>query len=120
MQFLKLIHYYSKTRSGNKSSSWHEYNESLIERGRVLIDISFLKSANVEIKKMNEGKAGVAPFQYGDSYIQFLVFLKIGFKIPYRTVQGIVRGLSDYVKIVEEMHFMHMRRSLGWNGGSSS
>ena len=96
--------------SGNKSSSWHEYNESLIERGRVLIDVSFLKSANVEIKKMNEGKVG-APFQYGDSYIQFLAFLKIGFKIPYRTVQGIVRGLSDYVKI-EEMHFTHMRRRM--------
>ena len=38
--------------------------------------------------------------------------MKIGFKIPYRTVQGIVRGLSDYVKIVEEMHFMHMRKRM--------
>jgi hypothetical protein len=35
--------------------------------------------------------------------------LKIGFKIPYRTVQGIIRGLADYIKI-EEMHFTHMRR----------
>lgn len=94
---------------GNKSSSWHDYNESLIERGRILIDVSFLKSANVEIKKMNDGKIG-APFQYG--YIQFIAFLKIGFKIPYRTVQGIVRGLSDYVRIVEEMHFTHMRRRI--------
>ena len=47
---------------GNKSS-WHDYNESLIERGRVLIDTGFLKSANAEIKKMNECKIG-APFQY--------------------------------------------------------
>ena len=23
--------------------SWHDYNESLIERGRILMDISFLK-----------------------------------------------------------------------------
>ena len=45
---------------GNKSS-WHDYNESLIERGRVLIDTGFLKSANAEIKKMNECKIG-APF----------------------------------------------------------
>jgi hypothetical protein len=73
--------------------------------------VSFLKSANVEIKKMNQGKVG-APFQYGDSYIQFLAFLKIGLKIPYRTVQGTVPGLSDYVKIVEEMHFTHMRRRM--------
>lgn len=54
--------------SGNKSSSWHDYNESLIERGRVLIDVGFLKSANIEIKNMNECKVG-APFQYPASYI---------------------------------------------------
>jgi hypothetical protein len=58
---------------------------------------------------MNIGKVG-APFQYSDSYVQFLAFLKIGFKIPYRIVQGIVRGLAEYVKIVEEIHFTHIRR----------
>ena len=52
-----------------------------------------------------------APFQYSDNYIQFLAFLKIGFKIPYRTVQGIVRGLSNYVRI-EEIHFTHIRRRI--------
>jgi hypothetical protein len=92
---------------GNKSS-WHEYNESLIERGHFLIDIGFLKLRNKEIKSMNEGKVG-APYEYPDSYIQFLAFLKLGFRIPYRTVQGIVRGLSEYVKI-EEMHFTQTRR----------
>jgi Transposase DDE domain len=92
---------------GNKSS-WHEYNESLIERGHFLIDIGFLKLRNKEIKSMNKGKVG-APYEYPDSYIHFLAFLKIGFRIPYRTVQGIVRGLSEYVKI-EEMHFTQIRR----------
>src|SRR5678809_792847 len=70
------------------NKSWHDYNESLVERGRVLIDVSFLKSANDEIKKMNKGKVG-APFQYPHSYIEFVAFLKVGFKIPYRTVQGL-------------------------------
>ena len=92
------------------NKSWHDYNESLVERGRVLIDVSFLKSANDEIKKMNKGKVG-APFQYPYSYIEFVAFLKVGFKIPYRTVQGIVRGLSEILKI-EEMHFTHIRRSI--------
>jgi len=78
---------------------------------RVLIDVSFLKSSNKEIRKMNNGKVG-APFQYSDSYVQFLAFLKIGFKIPYRMVQGIVRGLSEYVKIVKEIHFTHIRRRM--------
>ena len=93
------------------NKSWHDYNDSLIERGRILIDVSFLKSSNKEIKKMNKGKAG-APFQYSDSYVQFLAFLKIGFKIPYRMVQGIVRGLAEYLKIVEEIHFTHIRRRM--------
>ena len=71
------------------NKSWHEYNESLIQRGRILMDLSFLRSSNREIKNMNKGKVG-APFEYSRTYIQFLAFLKIGFKISYRTVQGIL------------------------------
>jgi len=40
------------------SKSWHDYNESLIEGGRVLMDIGFIKSWNKEIRDMNEGKVG--------------------------------------------------------------
>ncbi|MBV9176865.1 MAG: hypothetical protein JO297_07485 [Nitrososphaeraceae archaeon] len=76
--------------------SWHYYNESLIERGRILMDISFLRSSNKEIGKMNEVKIG-APFEYSHSYIQFLSFLIIGFKIAYRTIQGIVRKRDYYL-----------------------
>jgi hypothetical protein len=92
------------------NKSWHDYDESLIERGRVLMDIGFLRSWNKEIKKMNKGKVG-ALFEYSHSYIHFLAFLKIGFKIAYRTVQGIIRGLADYLKI-EEIHFTQLRRRM--------
>jgi hypothetical protein len=92
------------------NKSWHEYNESLIERGRILMDISFLGSDKRETKNMNKGKVG-APFEYSSTYIQFLAFLKMGFKISYRTVQGIVRGLSDYIRI-EEIHFTQIRRRI--------
>jgi hypothetical protein len=60
---------------------------------------------------MNKDKVG-APFQHSDNYILSLAFLKISFKIPYRTVQGIVRGLSEYVKRIEEIHFTHIRRRI--------
>ena len=63
------------------NKSWHDYSESLIERGRILIDVPFLRSSNKEIKKMNKGKVG-APFQYSDSYLTFLAFLKIILKFP--------------------------------------
>lgn len=38
--------------------------------------------------------------------------MKVGFDIPYRTVEGIVRELSEYVRFVEEMHYTHMRRRI--------
>ena len=60
---------------------------------------------------MNKDKVGT-PFQYSDNYIQFLAFLKIGVKIPYRTVKSIVRGLSEYVRRNEEIHFTHIRRRI--------
>ncbi|MGC2427672.1 MAG: hypothetical protein WA421_11595 [Nitrososphaeraceae archaeon] len=50
------------------NKSWHEYNESLIERGRILMDISFLGSDKREIKNMNKGKVG-APFEHPYTYI---------------------------------------------------
>ncbi|MGB7636978.1 MAG: transposase [Nitrososphaeraceae archaeon] len=103
------MQYYSHTVPAKKS--WHDYNESLIERGRVLIDVGFLISTNIEIQKMNQGKVG-APFEYSHSHIHFLAFIKIGFKIAYRTVQGITRGLSDYIRRIEEMHFTHIRRRM--------
>jgi hypothetical protein len=65
------------------NKSWHNYSESLIERGRILMDFEFLKSSNNKIKKMNQGKVG-APFEYSHSYIHFQAFLKIGFKIAYK------------------------------------
>jgi hypothetical protein len=48
--------------------SWHEYNESLIERGRILMDIGFLRSSRREIKNMNKGKVR-APFEHSHTYI---------------------------------------------------
>jgi len=87
------------------TKSWHDYNESLIERGHVLIDLDFIRSYNEEIRSMNKDRVG-ARFQYSDNYIQFLAFLKIGFKIPYHTMQGIVRGLSESVRI-EEIYTLH-------------
>ena len=43
------------------NKSWHDYNESLIERGRVLIDLDFIKSTT-RFKNMNKNKVG-APFR---------------------------------------------------------
>jgi hypothetical protein len=35
---------------------WKEYNEKLIRRGEILLDLDFLKRWNRELEEMNEGK----------------------------------------------------------------
>jgi hypothetical protein len=39
------------------------YNDCMIERGHVLIDLDFIKSFNIDIKNMNKDKVGTL-FQY--------------------------------------------------------
>ena len=63
------------------------------------------------MKGMNHPNKLGRPFEFPDSYIMFVSFLKIGFKLPYRMVQGAVRALSKIIRI-EEMHFTHMRRRI--------
>ena len=61
--------------------SWHNYNESLVERGRILFDLGFASSWKSELKSMNSHKVG-RPFNFPDSYIEFLGFIKVGFHAP--------------------------------------
>ena len=56
MQFVALLFWTRKIQVMPLNKSWHDYNESLIERGRILMDISFLGSSKKEIKNMNKGK----------------------------------------------------------------
>ncbi|MEM4090365.1 MAG: hypothetical protein QXQ46_06405 [Thermoplasmatales archaeon] len=46
---------------------------------------------------------------YPDSYIKFPSYLKVGLDISYRTVQGITRSLSEYIKPMRKIHFTHIR-----------
>jgi Transposase DDE domain len=91
--------------------SWHDYDEALIERGCAMLDLGSLTSWREELEAMNSEKLG-RPFEFPNSYISFLGFVKVGFDVPYRTLEGIVRELSEYVRFVEEMHYTHMRRRI--------
>lgn len=89
--------------------SWHDYNESLVERGRVLFDLGFAKGWNDELKDMNKEKRG-RPYEFPDSYIEFLSFFRVGLNVPYRVIEGMTEALSEYLRMVEEIHFTQIRR----------
>jgi hypothetical protein len=94
-----------------RGMSWLDYNESLVERGRVLFDLGFLENWNKELDGMNENKKW-RPYEFPDSYIEFLSFFKVGLNAPYRVIQGMSEALSEYLSFVKEMHFTQIRRRL--------
>jgi len=91
--------------------SWHDYNESLVERGRIIFDLGFASSWKKELVSMNKHKVG-RPFDFPDSYIEFLSFLKVGFDIPYRMVEGAVDELSEYISFIHDICFTQIRRRM--------
>jgi hypothetical protein len=91
--------------------SWHDYNDSLVERGRILFELDFTTSWKDEVETMNREKVG-RPYAYPNSYIEFLSFLKVGFDITYRTVEGITQALSEYVSFIRDIHFTQIRRRM--------
>ncbi|MDG6940989.1 MAG: IS5 family transposase, partial [Nitrososphaerota archaeon] len=91
--------------------SWHDYNESLVERGRVLFDLGFASRWNDELEGMNGDKTG-RPYEFPESYIEFLSFFRVGFNAPYRVIEGMTGSLSEYLAFVKEMHFTQVRRRI--------
>jgi len=81
------------------------------ERGRIIFDLGFADSWKKELKSMNKRKVG-RPFDFPDSYIEFLSFLKVGFDIPYRMVEGAVDELSEYISFIHDICFTQIRRRM--------
>jgi transposase len=68
---------------------WHSYNQSLVRRGQVLLDLDVLDGWDNELSQMNHGKVG-EPYNYPDSFIQLLGYMRAYFHLPYRQTQGVV------------------------------
>jgi hypothetical protein len=70
--------------------NWHEYNESLVRRGEIVLDFDVIDNWNNELKSMNE-----ASYLYPDTFVQLLGYMQIYFHLPYRQTEGIVRAHAD-------------------------
>ncbi len=94
-----------------RGMSWHDYNESLVERGRIIFDLGFADTWKRELRAMNKHKVG-RPFDFPDSYIEFLAFIKVGFDAPYRMIEGAVEALSEYISFIQDICFTQIRRRM--------
>ena len=74
---------------------WEGYNEALVKRGLILLDLDFVAGWYRELKTMNEGKEG-GRYRYPESFIKLLAVVH-AYVLPYRQLEGFMRGLSQYV-----------------------
>jgi len=72
---------------------WKKYNDQLVRRGELLIDLDFVENWEKELEEMNLGKRG-KPFDYPESLIEFLAFPRYFFGLPFRQEEGFVEALA--------------------------
>jgi len=75
---------------------WESYNDQLVKRGELLIDLNFVENWEKELEEMNLGKRG-KPFDYPWSLIEFLAFPRYFFRLPFRQEEGFVEALAKLV-----------------------
>ena len=74
---------------------WKGYNEALVKRGLILLDLDFVADWYRELKAMNEGKEG-ARYRYPESFVKLLAVVH-AYVLPYRQLEGFMRALSQHV-----------------------
>lgn len=75
--------------------NWREYNEALVRRGEILLDMDFIDSWPDELAKMNDGKVG-KPFDYPESFLAMLAVVH-AYLLPYRQLEGFTRALTRHL-----------------------
>ena len=71
--------------------NWASYNESLVRRGEIILDFGIIDGWYDELERMNQGKRDAA-YDYPDSFVQLLGYVKAYFHLPYRQTEGVVRA----------------------------
>jgi len=77
---------------------WPRYNEALVSRGEILLDLSWVRSWNEELAEMNRGKRG-RPFAFPDSLVGFLQGLRAALGVPLRQLEGLLSATSRFLPL---------------------
>ena len=94
----------------------NEYTSQTLTKSS-LEDFDVLKKWDHELSQMNEGKVG-EPYDYPDSFMHFLDYMRAYFHLPYRQTQGVVisrhaskkdPGIPDYSTISRRINKLEIK-----------
>jgi len=77
---------------------WTLYNERLVSRGEVLLDLSWVGRWKGELERINRGKRG-RPYVYPPSLVRMVEAVKAVLGAPLRMLEGILRVLGEVVLV---------------------
>jgi len=80
-----------------------------VKRGEILFSIEFIENWKRELDSMNEKKRG-HPYEYPNSYMQFLASIRFYCHLDYRTLEGFCRALSKILDIPTPDHLTIHKR----------
>lgn len=86
-----------KTKKTYKVRNWKEYNQALVNRGKITVWINDEAQANWK-NDVKTHKPG-APIQYSDTAITTCLMFKSLFHLPLRTTEGFVKSLFESMRL---------------------
>ena len=89
--------------------NWNEYNDKLVKRGEMILDLEFLGNWNGEIEKMKNGKVG-GQYQYPPTFIMFLAVIHFLFNLPLRQTEGFINKLKIFVPGLKKPDFNNRKK----------
>ena len=88
--------------------NWNQYNEKLVRRGEIFISSDVMSNWNKELAVMNRNKKG-RRYQYPDSFMRILGYVKMYFGLPYRQTEGLIRTYHNTIPYVPDYTAIHKR-----------
>lgn len=94
-----------------RERNWAEYNEQLIRRGEMYINLDFIEKWDEELEQQNKGKKG-KPYIYPEAFIRFSAIVHEIFNIPYRQLEGFYRGLARHIDVLKVANYTTLFRRI--------
>jgi len=95
----------------NGTRNWAEYNEELVRRGEMYINLDFIEKWDEELEQQNKGKKG-KPYIYPEAFIQFSAIVHEIFNIPYRQMEWFYRGLARHIDVLKVANYTTLFRRI--------
>lgn len=94
-----------KTESGRKNKkkykviNWKEYNEALVNRGKILFEISLeaLEKWEEEQKNEKKKKKPGRPKKFSDLAIETALTLRVALRLPLRSTEGVLGSILKHL-----------------------